>query len=183
MCRPGNKDSCHATNNKYSSVTELWRSAVCSIENTAKWHKLSCLMRKCKDCPQPPFCPRGLSDAGDTLVRWKAYEYVTEETNKAGPKKRIKLLYKDNPPSVVIQQFNFHLNTFITHNFNNYWQHTQFKECIGSFPEDVVVSVVDSAKNYTFKIQNEIQSMHWYNDQCTILVQICYWKENGVPKK
>lgn len=113
-------------------------------------------MHECKDCPQPQFCPRELSDAGDTLVRWKAYEYVTEEAKKGGTRKRIKLLYKDSPPSVVIEQFNLQLNTFINYNFRSYWQHMQFKECIGNFPNDVVVSVVDFAENYTFKIQNEI---------------------------
>lgn len=90
-------------------------------------------------------------------MRWKAYEYVTEEAKKGGTRKRIKLLYKESPPSVVIdEQFNLQLNTFINYNFRSYWQHMQFKECIGNFPNDVVVSVVDFAENYTFKIQNEI---------------------------
>lgn len=90
-------------------------------------------------------------------MRWKAYEYVTEEAKKGGTRKRIKLLYKESPPSVVIdEQFNLQLNTFINYNFRSYWQHMQFKECIGNFPNDVVVSVVNFAENYTFKIQNEI---------------------------
>ena len=32
-----------------------------------------------------------------------------------------------------------------------------------------MVFVIDFALNYTFKVQNEVQSMHWYNDQCTLL--------------
>ena len=43
-----------------------------------------------------------------------------------------------------------------------------------TFPNDVVVSVIDFAENYSFKMQNEIQSMHWWSTQVTILVHITY---------
>ena len=42
------------------------------------------------------------------------------------------------------------------------------------FPNDVVVSIIDFVENYLFKEQNEIQSMHWYNYQVSILVHITY---------
>ena len=42
----------------------------------------------------------------------------------------------------------------------------------------MVVSVIDFAENYSFKEKNEIQSMHWYPSQVTILVRITYvWDE------
>jgi hypothetical protein len=34
--------------------------------------------------------------------------------------------------------------------------------------------LIDFAKNYSFKGQDEIQSMHWYNFSITILVHIMY---------
>eukprot|EP00243_Klebsormidium_subtile_P009267 TRINITY_DN4598_c0_g1_i1.p1 TRINITY_DN4598_c0_g1~~TRINITY_DN4598_c0_g1_i1.p1 ORF type:complete len:433 (+),score=38.91 TRINITY_DN4598_c0_g1_i1:432-1730(+) len=37
-----------------------------------------------------------------------------------------------------------------------------------------MVSVSDFAENYSFQLQNEIQSMHWYSDQVTIFVHITY---------
>ncbi|GAQ92554.1 hypothetical protein KFL_010490010 [Klebsormidium nitens] len=37
-------------------------------------------------------------------------------------------------------------------------------------PQEAIVSVIDFAENYSFQVQNEIQSMHWYSDQVTILV-------------
>jgi hypothetical protein len=35
-----------------------------------------------------------------------------------------------------------------------------------------MVSNIDFGDNYNFEIQNEVQSMHWHNYQCTILVHI-----------
>jgi hypothetical protein len=56
-----------------------------------------------------------------------------------------------------------------------------FRKLLATFPEGTVVSVIDFAKNYSFLIQNEIQSMHWYSDQVTILVHIVYrHAEQGV---
>ena len=68
---------------------------------------------------------------------------------------------------------------YIVMHFQSYWQNSQFKECINNLPTGVIVSVIDFAENYTFKVQNEVQSMHWYNDQCIILVLICYWRQDG----
>jgi hypothetical protein len=38
----------------------------------------------------------------------------------------------------------------------------------------MVISCIDFLENYTFKMQNEMQDMHWYNMQITILVHITY---------
>jgi hypothetical protein len=46
-----------------------------------------------------------------------------------------------------------------------------------NIPADGIVSVIDFAENYSFEIQNEVQSMHWQNYQVSILVQI-YWTRN-----
>lgn len=40
--------------------------------------------------------------------------------------------------------------------------------------KDVILSHIDFAKNYTFHINNEIQSMHWHSFQVMILVHITY---------
>lgn len=144
-----------------------------SKEEEAKWHKLQCILGTCKACPKTLFCPQELKNVGSS-VRWKAYKYVTENTKFGVEKKRIKLIYKETTLLEVIDQFKMHLKIFIRHNFCSYWQHKQFKEYISNFPNDFVISIVDFAQNYTFKVQNEIQSMHWHNDQCTIMVHICY---------
>ena len=50
------------------------------------------------------------------------------------------------------------------------------------FPNDVVALVVAFVENYTFKQQNEIQSMHWCAVQVTIFVHITYFRVSGHVK-
>jgi hypothetical protein len=40
--------------------------------------------------------------------------------------------------------------------------------------QDTIVSCIDFFDNYAFKVQNEIQDMHWFTFQITILVHITY---------
>ncbi len=54
------------------------------------------------------------------------------------------------------------IQAFARHNFVAEWQDKHFKICIKSFFVGSMVSVVDFAKNYSFEVQNEIQSMHWH---------------------
>jgi hypothetical protein len=61
---------------------------------------------------------------------------------------------------------------FILHNFLAIWQDVQFKELLETMLEGVVVSCVDFFDNYTMKIHNEIQNMHWHNFQVSIIVHI-----------
>ena len=44
------------------------------------------------------------------------------------------------------------------------------------------ILVGDFAENFTFVMQDEVQSYHWNNAQATIHPLVCYWLENGVSK-
>ena len=48
--------------------------------------------------------------------------------------------------------------------------------------EKEVLVVDDFAENFTFVMQDEVQSYHWNNAQGTIHPSVCYWLENGVLK-
>ena len=52
-----------------------------------------------------------------------------------------------------------------------------------NMPEGVVVSHIDFAENYSFAIQNEVQSLYYFNTSVTILVHITMWKERGQSMK
>jgi hypothetical protein len=45
---------------------------------------------------------------------------------------------------------------------------------MSDLPTDMILSHIDFAENYSFQIQNEIQSMHWFSHQVTILVHLTY---------
>ena len=60
----------------------------------------------------------------------------------------------------------------------------QFKELFTSIPYGTLISCIDFSENYSMKIQNEIQSMHWCSDQISILVHISFrlnpdWTSDG----
>ena len=48
--------------------------------------------------------------------------------------------------------------------------------------EKEVLVVGDFVKNFTFVMQDEVQSYHWTSAQATIHTFVCYWLENGVSK-
>ncbi len=60
------------------------------------------------------------------------------------------------------------------HNYIARWQDVHFKKAMSNVSNDMVISCIDFSKNYTMKIQNEIQNMHWHNFQVNILVHINY---------
>lgn len=66
------------------------------------------------------------------------------------------------------------MKNFIVHNFRARWQSEQFRECLKTFPRGTIVSSIDFSENYTFLVQNEIQSQHWDNKQVTLLIHVTY---------
>jgi hypothetical protein len=46
-------------------------------------------------------------------------------------------------------------------------------------PARVLISHIDFAENYTFAIQNEVQSIHWFSTGISILVHITLLREES----
>lgn len=176
---------CKAPKNPIKSVTALLDSILCPKSDTSTFHALACLSGQCKRCgpAKLDFCAAEAAFNAKKIVV-KIFEDLEVGTARDGKKKKRKVLsHKEISCQVLSVMFKDHLKKYIMHNFVYRWQAEQYKECIQSFPEDVVVSVVDFAENYSFKEQNEIQSMHWYSSQVTIFVHITYFRiaGNGIP--
>ncbi len=60
-------------------------------------------------------------------------------------------------------------------NFTSKWQEKEFKPYVPNLPPNMILSCIDFSDNYAFKMQNDIQDMHWYSFHITILVHITYW--------
>jgi hypothetical protein len=101
-------------------------------------------------------------------------------TKKGEPRKKLRLIYKNTTSAEFLEYFIPKLQFFVKHSFVAKWEDRQFRECLANFPPDTVVSVIDFAENYSFEVQNEVQSMHWHSYQVTILVQIS-WIRNPHP--
>jgi hypothetical protein len=113
--------------------------------------------------------------SSEKLVKWKSIGYKVVGTTEEGNQRKASTLeYQETTPRELIQYVKPKLQAFLLHNYVASWQDFQFREFFSSVPPNTLVSCVDFSENYTLKVQNEIQSMHWHNDQVTILVHITY---------
>ena len=176
ICR-GPSNQCSADKHTQRSITDLWESVLCLKPAFSEFHAKPCLQGDCNECgpSRLKLCPNEVCN-DEFVISVKVFEDI-ETTNcdeEGNKKKRKDLILKSLKVKDFISSFQRHIVSFIKHNFTVRWQAQQFKNCLTMFPNDVVVSVIDFAENYSFKEQNEIQSMHWYNYQVSILVHITY---------
>jgi hypothetical protein len=94
------------------------------------------------------------------LMNWKCFSLEKIVTKKGEEKKKLTLVYKSTSSVDFIQYLKPKLQHFVCHNFVAHWQDIQFNNCLRGFSSDTIVSMIDFSKNYTFEIQNEMQSMH-----------------------
>ena len=167
---------CGAAACTHSSISLLIETLLCPKSNESTFHKLSCLKGECDHCGSQRLvlCPKEKFENA-FQVSVKVFEDVASPHQQG--KKRKDLVIKQMGCKKFTSFLQDHLTGYIRHNFVARWQSQQFKDCIQRFPRDVVVSVIDFAENYSFKEQNEIQSMHWYSSQVTILVHITYIRD------
>ncbi len=78
--------------------------------------------------------------------------------------KKLTLVYKTRSIDEFIDYMKPKLQHFVGRNFVAKWEDKHFNNCIKSFPANTVVSIIDFIKNYTFEVQNKVQSMHWHTN-------------------
>lgn len=163
VCSTGNNISrgCLATDHTFKGVTQMWESVLCPKPADAVFHRAECLLGDCEICgvKKLKLCCLEIAKP-DKSITAKLFAYVEVKDKHGNNKKRKDLLHKEMQCWEFLQLLKTKLKLFITHNYVARWQGQQFKDCLLRFPDDVVVSVVDFAENYSFKEQNEIQSMH-----------------------
>lgn len=172
---------CHAHDRIYKHITSMWEACLCPKGEYDRWHRLECLMGDCSRCGFHFFkvCPQELLESDSFLLKWKCFEYyqvgVHAETGQ--PKKRLREAFKETPVHEFLSYMEKTVTTFVTHNFKARWQDEQCQLMLKNIPEGVLVSHIDYAENYTFAIQNEVQSMYYFSTSVTILVHITMWRE------
>lgn len=79
-----------------------------------------------------------------------------------------------------IEEFLSSLEKLMPHRYLVKMQHEYFEERKNSLQEGEVLILGDYSENFSFVIQNSIQSQYWKNDQSTIHVFVCIYRgENG----
>jgi hypothetical protein len=86
--------------------------------------------------------------------------------NKDGKEKKApKIEFHEMPPRELIFYLKPKLEKFVLHNILAKWQDVQFKKLLETMLNGYVISCIDYSENYTTRVQNEIQNMHWHNFQ------------------
>jgi hypothetical protein len=182
VCGLGDIGCCAHIKN-FKRMTLLWMECVCPKGELDQWHNLACLMGECEYCGVKllQICPQEHSASSSALVKWKCFEYnvVGVHEDSGRPKKCIKEAFKETTPGEFIMYLKPKIERFVTHNFIANWQDDQCKKMMENAPAGVLISHIDFAENYTFAIQNEVQSMHWFSTSISILVHITLLREES----
>ena len=152
MCQSTQTEHCKSSEHVCISVIGLVDSVLCPRGFEAIFHNYKCVMGISQDCGPSRFrwCLKELSS--EILILVKLFETMDATLEgKVCYSKRKDLVRKSLKPRDLASPFLVSLGKFIKHNFIYSWQAHQFKTCIFDFPNDVVVSVVDFAENYTIK--------------------------------
>lgn len=181
VCASDTEGGCHAHCQIYKRITLMWEACVCPKGELEVWHKLDCLMGDCPDCGFElfPLCPKELDSIDSFTLKWKCFEYYEVGVDKktGRPKKRLREAFKETPVDEFLSYMEKTVTTFITHNFRARWQDEQCQKMMKNVPQGVIISHIDFAENYSFAIQNEVQSMYYFSTSVTILVHITMWRE------
>lgn len=97
-------------------------------------------------------------------------------------KKRLQEVFKETSPGEFVGYVRNKVQSFVTHNFVANWQDGECRNMMENVPHGVLISHIDFAENYTFAIQNEVQSMHWFSTSITILVHITFFRAPTTPE-
>lgn len=169
--------NCSAPEFVFKGITKLWLEVVCPKLETEEWHKYSCLMGTCDACgvKDSLFCPGEIEGIDSAAVSWRCFRSeVIGTTDDGQEKKKIKEVFMQTSTKEFLEYLRPKLARFVVHNFVARWQDHQCHLAMENLPHDAILSHIDFAENYSFQMQNEIQSMHWTSHQVTILVHLTY---------
>jgi hypothetical protein len=166
----------------FPCLIAMWESIVCPKDPHVVWHVQDCVFRDYEYCgvDNLPIFLVEKEGAFFALISWKHFSMEKIMTRTGKEKKKLKLIYKSTTSDELVQYLKPKLQYFVYHNFVAISQDQQFKNYLESFQNDIIISIINFVENYSFWIQNEMQSMQWHNYQVTILVQIP-WMRNPNP--
>ena len=146
---------------------DLLSLAVCDIE------RKECMLNRCSDCPGTVPLKRFLEekleeryDEGDTIKfkKWVSTDRSTLESEE--------LDFEEFVEEVVTL-----LSELKAHHYVAQHQSKYFKDVKNPLGVNECVIVLDFAENYSFIVQDAIQSFHWNNSQATIHPFVIYYKD------
>jgi len=84
--------------------------------------------------------------------------------------------------SIFIQNLIHDLPIILKHDFIAKSQASYLEKLKDSVGDGEFVVTLDFSENYSFHVQDAIQSQHWSKDQATLHVYVVYYKENNIQQ-
>jgi hypothetical protein len=158
--------NCQAHKSAFNGTTKLWQAIVCDKMDANLWHQYDCLMGLCTECgvSKLQFCQYELRPPEQFVLNWKCFKKTFVGQGEDGqPKKKIREVFKKTSVPEFLDYFLSNLAKFVIHNYVARWQDSQCQNAMSDLPADMILSHIDFVENYSFQIQNEIQSMQWFS--------------------
>ena len=134
-----------------------------------------CCLRQCEQCGDP-------SDLQERLLNIFENNFIDNITFKKWTNTdRSSLDDVKLTTDEFIEHFCDLLKQYQVHDFKTKMQATYYRETKMSLKDGEVLVVCDFAENYSFVIQDEVQSFHWNNEMATLHPFVIYYrKENEI---
>ena len=144
---------------------DLMAMIVCSLENRI------CMIHRCANCPgnEPlmNYLISALAESEEEIVfkQWESTDSYHLLTQSLSVNDFMELLVKS-------------IDKLTSHSYTAKCQARYLKQRKENLTEESIIILGDFAENYTFVVQDEIQSFHWSKISCTLHPIVIYYKEN-----
>lgn len=162
-----------------SNLKELVTQVSCSIDSK------ECMYNTCEMCKSRKAISTVCNGHDNiTWFEWGLQNHSYVKKLKDGEKTlTTKKVVKDiinGTTSDLIEKFNKELISFKTHYFNIGHQHKALQYCIKNLTDDEVLIICDFSENYSCKLHEEIQSVHFggNRNQISLHTGVIYSKNN-----
>ena len=150
------------------SYKVLMQHAVCDVLSR------KCMMGECEKCPGEvgvrTYLDSLLSDVPLEEVRYFHWESAD---------RRCTLEEHLLPLDDFLAKLSYEMCRLTKHHFTSNHQSKYFESLKSNLPNNEAILHCDFSENYTFLIQDAVQSFHWDAPQCTIHPFVLYWKDGN----
>jgi len=149
-----------------ANYKDLIAFMVCDIENE------KCMLHTCSECPGPDTLLHVLQNEIDNLPDEVVFKQWVQTD-------RAELITQVMPSEDFLHLLVDKLMLLKSHHFISKAQAQYFKETKENLEDNHCLVIGDFAENFTFTVQDEIQSFHWTNTQATLHPFVIYYKKEG----
>ena len=146
---------------------DLMKIMVCNIDNR------DCMVHRCENCPGAASLKLFLEDKlkefeihDVNFTQWQNTDRPTMGTHSTDRTTYIELLVDM-------------LDRLTSHSYIAKSQGHSLKKLKSELPQNECIVLLDFAENYKYVVQDEIQSFHWNNQQCTLHPVVVYARDES----